>query len=147
MQLSDIKITRPYEAVIVLHPDCSVEDQKNLFKKNGKIIEDHRGKVNHIDTWGKRTLATPIENHHKAFYFHTTFTAAPETIKELERTMRINEKVLRFFHKRLDDRADLQKHVEEFKSNLAANLQKQKEREAKARERRAARQQHQQQAE
>ncbi len=138
MKLSDIKVVRPYEAIVIMHPDASTEDQKTLFKKNQKIIQDHNGKVNHIDGWGKRTLATPINGETKAHYFHSTFMAAPETIKELERTMRINEKVLRFFHKVLDPRIDLQKHVDDFKTSLAANLQKAKEREAKARERRAA---------
>lgn len=138
MKLSDIKIVRPYEGIVIMHPDSSSEDQKGLFKKNTKIIEDHNGKINHIDTWGKRSLASPIAKHTKAHYFHVTFTAAPETIKELERTMRINDKVLRFFHKKLDERIDLQKHVEQFKTNLAQNMQKMKEREAKAKERRAA---------
>lgn len=138
MKLSEIKVVRPYEAIVIMHPDSSSDDQKNLFKRNSKIIQDHSGKMNHIDTWGKRTLATPINGETKAHYFHATFTAAPETIKELERTMRINEKVLRFFHKSLDPRIDLQKHVDDFKTNLAQNLQKAKEREAKARERRAA---------
>ncbi len=138
MKLSDIKVTRPYESIVIMHPDASTDDQKNLFKKNQKIVEDHNGKINHIDSWGKRTLATPINGESKAYYFHSTFMAAPDTIKELERTMRINEKVLRFFHKKLDDRIDLQKHVDDFKTSLALNLQKAKEREAKARERRAA---------
>lgn len=138
MKLSDIKIVRPYEAIVIMHADSTTEDHKSLLKRNSKIVEDHSGKVNHIDTWGKRTLATPIEGETKGYYFHSTFTAAPETIKELERTMRINEKVLRFFHKSLDPRIDLQKHVDDFKTSLAANLQKAKEREAKQRERRAA---------
>ncbi len=137
MQLSEIKITRPYEGVVIMHPDSSVDEQKALFRKNAKIIEDHTGKVHHLDTWGKRTLATPIENFNKAYYFHTTFMADTKAVAELERTMRINEKVLRFFHKRLDERIDLQKHVEAFKTGIAQSAAKEKE--SRMRDRRAPR--------
>lgn len=137
MQLSDIKVTRPYEGVILMHPDSTVEDHKALFKKNAQTIEAHSGQVKHVDTWGKRFLATPIEKITKAHYFHTTFMADTKAVAELERTMRINEKVLRFFHKRLDERIDIQKHVDDFKTNLATNAAK--ERESRMKDRRPSR--------
>ncbi len=137
MQLSEIKTTRPYEGIILMHPDSTVDEQRALLKKNAQTIETHDGQVKHVDTWGKRFLATPIDKITKAHYFHTTFMADTKAVAELERTMRINEKVLRFFHKRLDERIDIQKHVEEFKTNLAANAAK--ERESRMKDRRPPR--------
>lgn len=130
---------RPYEAVILVHPDASEDDQKNLFRRNKSIIEEQfGGNIKNLDTWGKRTLANPIEKIKKAVYFHTTFEANPQAIMELERTMRINDNVLRFVHTRLDERVDLNTHLENFKKALADSAAREREREAKFQARKAA---------
>ncbi len=132
------EVTRKYEGVVILHPDTTEADQKNLFKRNTDIIKTFKGEVNHLDTWGKRRLANPIHKLARGIYFHTTFTAKGDCIKELERTMRINDRVLRFTHVRLDDRVSLPKFVEEFKASLAETIKREQEREAKMQARRAA---------
>ncbi len=139
MELSKVTVTRPYEAVIMMDVDASEEDQKALFKKNKSIIESFSGELNHIDTWGKRKLANPIEKTTRAIYFHSTFMASPDAIKELERTMKLNDKVIRVVHTRLSEKETLAKQVEAFKDRLADTLQKEKEKEAKYKARKAAR--------
>lgn len=139
LELSQTTITRPYEAIIMMDTDATEQDQKDLFKKNKSIIESFSGELNHIDTWGKRKLANYIDNKTRAVYFHSTFTASPEAIKELERTMKLNDKVLRVVHTRLSEKVTLQKHLENFKNQLAETLQKEKEKEAKFKARKAAR--------
>lgn len=130
---------RPYEAVILVHPDASEEEQKALFKKNKAIIEEQfGGSVKHLDVWGKRTLANSIEKLRKAIYFHTTFEADPQAVAELERTMRINDRVVRFMHTRLEDGTDLVEFVEGFKKTLAESAAREREREAKFQARKAA---------
>lgn len=129
---------RNYEAVIILHPDTTEDEQKQIFKKNVDIIKNFKGELNHLDTWGKRKLANPIENATRGIYFHTTFTAEGGAIQELERVMKINDRVLRYTHTRLDDRVSLAKHVESFKEALAETLNREKEREAKAQAKKAA---------
>ncbi|WP_374031644.1 30S ribosomal protein S6 [Bdellovibrio bacteriovorus] len=129
---------KPYEVVVLMHPDASLEDQKDLFKKNKATIESYKGSINSLETWGKRTLATPIGKLKKAIYFHSTFEADTQAIAELERTMRINDKVLRFMHTRLDERTSLVKFMEGFKKGLAESAAREKEREAKAAARKAA---------
>ena len=47
-----------------------------------------------------------------------SFTAQSDCIKEIERTLKINDKVLRYYHNRLDDRKDIAKHMEDFKDRL-----------------------------
>lgn len=130
---------RPYEGVILVHPDATEEEQKALFKKNKSIIEEQfGGSVKHLDTWGKRSLANPIEKFKKAVYFHTTFEANPQAIAELERTMRINDRVLRYMHTRIEDGTDLNTYVENFKKALADSAAREREREAKFQARKAA---------
>ncbi|MDX9731420.1 MAG: 30S ribosomal protein S6 [Bdellovibrionales bacterium] len=139
MQLEKRPYVRPYEAVILMNPDSTEEDQKNLFKRNKAIIEEQfGGEVKHLDTWGRRSLANTIGKNKKAVFFHTTFTAEPSAILELERTMRINDNVLRFVHTVLDDRTDLSKYLENFKTSLAESAAREREREAKFQARKAA---------
>lgn len=128
----------PYEVVVLVHPDTSLEDQKELFRKNKATIEGFKGNVHSLETWGKRTLATPIGKLKKAIYFHATFEADTQAVAELERTMRINDKVLRFMHTRLDERTSLAKFMEGFKKGLAESAAREKEREAKIQARKAA---------
>ncbi|HRK06300.1 MAG TPA: 30S ribosomal protein S6 [Pseudobdellovibrionaceae bacterium] len=132
------KETRPYEVIVLMHPDASEDEQKSLFRKNKSIIEEQfGGQMVHLDTWGKRTLANAINKTKKAYYFHATFKAQPAAIAELERTMRINDRVLRFMHTALDVRTDLNKYLEDFRTSLAAAAQREREREAKFQARRA----------
>ncbi|MFN7454015.1 MAG: 30S ribosomal protein S6 [Pseudobdellovibrionaceae bacterium] len=127
-----------YEVVIIMHPDASLEDQKELFKKNKSIIKDFKGEMHSLETWGKRNLANPIAKSKRAHFFHALFQSEAPAIAELERTMRINDKVLRFAHTRLDNRVSLAKHMESFKRGLQETANREKEREAKAQARRAA---------
>lgn len=138
MQLSKTQLKRPYEVVVIMHPDATLDDQKEVFRKNKGIIESGKGSVNSLETWGKRTLANPIGKLKKGVYFHSTFEADPATINELERVMRISDKVLRFMHTRLDERVSLQKHLEAFKKGLQESANREKEREAKMQARKAA---------
>ncbi len=135
------EVKRPYEVVVLMHPDATVEQQKALFTKNKETIKNYNGNVQMVETWGKRTLATPIGKLKKAVFFHSVFEANPQAIAELERTMRINDKVLRFAHTALDERTSMAKHIEAFKKGLAESAQREKEREAKAQLRRQAAQQ------
>jgi len=138
MELQKAQLKRPYEVVILVHPDATLDEQKEILRKNKATIESFKGGVHTLETWGKRTLATPIGRLKKAIYFHSTFEADTQAVAELERTMRINDKVLRFMHTRIDERTTLPKFVEAFKKGLAESANREKEREAKAQARRAA---------
>jgi small subunit ribosomal protein S6 len=122
---------RNYEGVIILHPDVNETEQKNFFKKNAETIKAFKGRVNHLDTWGKRKLANPIKKMRLGTYFHVTFEAQPECVTELERIMKIDDRVLRFSHLRLDDRVSLASHVDKFKNTIVESNKREQEREAK----------------
>ena len=129
---------RKYETVVILHPDASEADQKAILGKNSQTIKQFGGSIHHLDTWGKRRLANPIKKSSLGIYFHATFEAKGDVVSELERTMRINDKVLRFMHTRLDDRESLPKYLERFRAALQETANREKEREAKIQARKAA---------
>jgi len=129
---------RKYESVVILHPDATEADQKVILGKNSETIQKFDGSIYHLDTWGKRRLANPIKKNSLGIYFHSTFEAKGECVAELERKMKINDKVLRFMHTRLDDRESLAKYLERFRADLQATANREREREAKIQARKAA---------
>ena len=129
------KTLSKYESVVIAHPNASAEDLKALFSRNKQIVESFKGQLQHIDTWGKRRLANPIGRVKMGVYFHILFEAQGDCIAEMERVMRINEHVLRFFHHKLDGRVALDKHLDGFRQTIAASTQRDQEREAKFRAR------------
>lgn len=139
MELQISKPKRNYEGVIIMHPESAKEDQVSLFQKNALLIQQFSGEVNHVDSWGLRKLANDIGLLTRGAYFHTTFVADAECVAELERTMKINDKVLRFMHVRLDDRKAISKHLEEYRATITDSSQRDSERKAKLQAKKSAR--------
>lgn len=129
---------RLYEGIVIVHPDVTETEQKALFKRNAETIQNFKGRINHLDTWGKRRLANPIKKMKMGTFFHTTFEAKAECVAELERLLGIDDRVLRFFHTKLDERKSLNSYVEEFKKTLADSARREQEKEAKRDARKAA---------
>ena len=85
---------RHYEVVFLVHPDQSeqvpgmVERYKAMIEGNGSII--HR-----TEDWGRRQLAYPIKDFHKAHYVVFNIEADQKTLDEMESAFRFNDAVLR----------------------------------------------------
>ncbi len=122
---------RYYESIIILHPDVKEDDQKAFFKKNVETIKNYNGDLHHLDTWGRRKLANPIKKTRTGTYFHSSFEANADCVTELERMMKIDDRVLRYMHTRLDERKPLSEHLERFRNALAEASKREQEREAK----------------
>ncbi len=127
MLLEPRKIIRNYESIIVMHPETPESQQKELFQKNKKILEEKGGTFHSVDTWGKRKLGNPIAKNKLGIFFHCVFESETTAILELERTMRINENVLRFLHTKIEDGVTPQAHMEGFQAVLAEADKRQKE--------------------
>ncbi len=128
-----------YESVIIMDPGALEEEQKALFKKNKEIVESCSGSVYSVETWGKRLLANHIQKHHMGTYFHSYFTGGPDVVVELERTMKNNEKVLRYMHSRLDGTQPIEQHAQDFKQILKKSAERLQEIELRMQKKRAAR--------
>jgi len=85
--------------------DPGVEDgrQSEILDRLAKTVEKAKGKVTSVDDWGKRKLAYEISGQTEGLYSVVTFTAAPATLAEVERVLRITDDVMRFQTVRLKD--------------------------------------------
>ncbi len=65
-------------------------------------MANYDGQVLKVNQWGRRKLAYPIEHHRDGFYVFIDTILTPETVAELDRTLKVSEEVLRHLIKRRD---------------------------------------------
>ncbi|MFO7887341.1 MAG: 30S ribosomal protein S6 [Eubacteriales bacterium] len=84
-----------YEGVFILKPNMEEEENKSQIERVKSIIEDNGGKIDNIDEWGQRRLAYEIKKNKEGYYTIINFQAETDLIKELDRTSKINENMIR----------------------------------------------------
>lgn len=85
-----------YEAMYVITPELEDEAVKGIIEKYTGIITANDGEIEKVDEWGRRRLAYPINYKTEGYYVLTTFAAASELPRELERNLNNDEGILRF---------------------------------------------------
>jgi small subunit ribosomal protein S6 len=85
---------RHYEIVFLVHPDQS-EQVPAMIERYRALIEADEGIVHRMEDWGRRQLAYPIQDIHKAHYVLMNIECGQGPIDELENTFRFNDAVIR----------------------------------------------------
>ena len=91
-----------YENVFIARQDISGAQVDALADQFTQLIADQGGEVKKRENWGLRTLAYRMNKNRKGHYVLFNIDAPAPAIAELERTMRINEDVLRYLTIRVD---------------------------------------------
>ena len=86
---------KPYELVVLLHPDLEIDLDKPL-KKIESVVKNHGGKIVDTDIWGKRKLAYKISGEEFAVYVFYDVELPAESIGKLEKNLNITDEVLRY---------------------------------------------------
>jgi len=105
-------VRRDYELGFILNPEVSEEQTSAILERIEKIVNNYDGQVVKVNQWGRRRLAYPIEHHRDGFYVFIDMILTPETVLELDRTLKVSEEVMRHLVKRRDPKA-VQKEREE----------------------------------
>jgi len=85
---------RHYEIVFMVHPNQS-EQVSAMVERYTSLIEGAEGKIHRLEDWGRRQMAYPINNAHKAHYVLMNIECGQDTLDELENMFRYNDAVLR----------------------------------------------------
>lgn len=85
---------RHYEIVILVHPDQS-EQVPGMVERYESIIGKNGGKIHRREDWGRRQLAYPIQDLHKAHYLLFNIECDLETLDELNVAFKFNDAILR----------------------------------------------------
>jgi small subunit ribosomal protein S6 len=87
---------KAYETMIVLKPDVDDELRDSLVEKFEQVVVKTGGTVEKTERMGKRRLAYEIKHIREGIYLLMHFQAPSETPAELERNLKIEERVLRY---------------------------------------------------
>lgn len=91
-----------YEVTFVARGDMSKADVQKITDALEKIATDHKDKVIKSEYWGLRTLAYKINKMGKGHYTMLGLSAKPETLREIERNIAINEDIIRHLTIKVD---------------------------------------------
>ena len=91
-----------YELLYIIDPSLEEEPRKELVARFNALIEQHEGKVEKAEEWGKRRLAYLVDDKPEGYYVLINFSAPAVFPKELERIMEIDDNVMRYLITRVE---------------------------------------------
>jgi small subunit ribosomal protein S6 len=111
-------VTRDYELGFILTPEVNEEQTRTILERIEQIATNYGGQIMRVNQWGRRRLAYPIQHHRDGFYVFIDMVLTPETVSELDRTLKVSEEVIRHLIK-LRDPKTVQKE-REARANVVA---------------------------
>lgn len=91
-----------YETIFITLPTLSEDEERTVVAPLSQLIAD-RGTMAANERIGRRRLAYPIKKFEDGVYTRFLYDADPSLPKELERRLRISDKVLRQLTVRLEE--------------------------------------------
>ncbi len=91
-----------YENVFIARQDVPATQVEALTTQFSELVTAQGGTVSKKEYWGLRSLAFRIKKNRKGHYTLLNIDAPSAAVKELERTMSINEDIIRFLTVRVD---------------------------------------------
>lgn len=85
---------RHYEVVFLVHPDQS-EQVPAMNERYEGIITKNGGQIHRKEDWGRRQLAYPIKDVHKAHYILMNIECNQVALEELKNAFKFNDAILR----------------------------------------------------
>lgn len=100
---SEYQRVREYELMVILHPDLSEEDLGSAVTTIEGMITGQSGELrltNREMPWGRRRLAYPIRHGGRdvrdGFYVLIYFTAVSTALAEIERDIKLDDRIMRY---------------------------------------------------
>jgi small subunit ribosomal protein S6 len=109
-----------YETVFIVNADLPDEEMNVLLERCRTIIGSQKGVPVKIDLWGKRKLAYVIKKQSRGFYVLADYVGSSAVVSELERNLKIDDKILKFITVLKAESVDLQ----EIEKEIAAAASK-----------------------
>ena len=85
-----------YEHTIIARQDTSPSQIKQLEDKYTNIIQKNDGKIVKFESWGLMHLSYLIKKNKKGNYLHFKIEGNGHTIKELEKSEKLDKNLLRY---------------------------------------------------
>lgn len=85
-----------YYLTLVIKGELEEKDRKDLLDSAVKKLVGSDGKIVKEDLWGARPLAYTIKRQTKGYYAHFEVEADPKEAKGLDKSLELEEDVLRY---------------------------------------------------
>ncbi|RPJ70666.1 MAG: 30S ribosomal protein S6 [Acidobacteria bacterium] len=95
--------SRQYELVYIVSPEASEQEVTDLHTQVETQIARIGGELVKSENWGRRKMAYEIGPHKEGVYVLELINGSGELMKELERRLRVSERVLRYLVVRVDE--------------------------------------------
>ena len=97
---------RRYETIFIVRPNVGEDEIEAIATKATSTIENDGGTILRINNWGLKKLAYLIKKENQGYYVYIDYAGVPESIAEIERVFRIDDRVLKYLTVKLADTCD-----------------------------------------
>jgi small subunit ribosomal protein S6 len=98
-----LETNRQYEVVFIINPDADEDEVNRLTDGFKQIITDQGGTITKAESMGKRKLAYEILHKNDGHFMLLEIEGSGREIAELERRMRVNDRIIRYITVRVDE--------------------------------------------
>ena len=99
---------RRYETVFIVNPELSEEQRQPVLDKLKGLVSQDQGMLVKFDEWGHKRLAYEIKKHTRGYYVLMEFCGDGALVKEIERNMRLDDRVLKYMTVLKDKAVDVE---------------------------------------
>ena len=112
---------RTYEVMYIVDSETPDDKIGKLNEAVGKLIEKEGGTIVRMDDIGRKRMAYPIQKKTEGYYVLFEIEGCGQEIAELERRMRVNDRIIRYITVRVDED---RRRAEKFKAKRARKAEK-----------------------
>lgn len=100
---------RRYETIFISDPDLSDEQRGLVETRIRELVPQFGGLIVNWDEWGVRKLSYEIRKRPRGFYVRLDYCGDGPLVDELERSFRIDDRILKYLTVKLEDDVDEEK--------------------------------------
>ena len=112
---------RQYEVVFIVDPTAGEDEVTRLTDSFKQIVTDQGGTITKSESMGRRQLAYEILHKTEGSFWLLEIEGSGREIAELERRMRVNDRIIRYITVRVDED---RRRAEKFKAKRARKAEK-----------------------
>jgi small subunit ribosomal protein S6 len=115
---------RHYETLYIISPVVSEEGYAGVIGKFKGLVEKEKGVVVSLEEWGSQRLAYRINKFDKGSYVLMEYCGESGITSELERDLKLDDRILKFQTVKIADKADPQELMEKKREVRTKNGEK-----------------------
>lgn len=115
---------RKYEVMFIVRPDVPEEDVDKVIAQMESTVTAAGGKMEKVEKMGRRRLAYKVARCREGLYVLFTLEGSGDTVKQLERRLKVNDAVIKFLSVRIDEELERAEKWKAWRAKQAARKPK-----------------------